>query len=255
MTKQFLTTIQGELLNVPYHAQILGRNKRTRVILLDDLDPSCVLAALPRASEYLKPDTAQLDPKPDSRSGNVNVQYYHQTEIDALLEHFTKEKKQNERKLFFFPNDLKGVTGREIFEGIKDTNPFLLDTEKILKTDLPLVKAQTFTKQTKMSETFPMRISSEKIMSDFSSTISYQPTLGLILFFSGHPTDKSVALLSIHHEEEPFKLVQKLDFQLEHFNFAMVPVNYHTAATNTFFFGLCTIYDHATPFKLFKCVQ
>jgi len=255
MTKQFLTTIKGELLNVPYHAQILGRNKRTRVILLDDFDPSCMLAMLPRVSEYLKPDTAQLNPKPDSRSGNVNVQYYPQTEIDALLEHFTKEKKQNERKVFFFPKDLSALAERENFEGIKDTNPFLLDTEKILKTDLPLVKAHTFTKQTKMSETYPKRITSEIIKSSFSSTISYQPTLGLILSFSGHPTDKSAALLSIHLEEEPFELVQKLNIPLEHFDYAMVPVDHLTAATNTFFFGLCTIDSHATPFKLFKCEQ
>ena len=79
MTKQILTTIQGELLNVSDHAQLLGRNKRTRVILMDDVDPSCALAHHPRVSEYLKPDTVQLDPKPDNRSGNVNVQYYPQT--------------------------------------------------------------------------------------------------------------------------------------------------------------------------------
>ena len=43
MTKQFLTTIQGELLNVPDRAQMLGRNKKTRVILFDDFDPGCAL--------------------------------------------------------------------------------------------------------------------------------------------------------------------------------------------------------------------
>ena len=109
MTKHFLTTIQGELLNVSDRAQMLGRNKKTRVILFDDLDPSCGLDSFSRSSEYLKPLTLQNDPKPDNRSGNVNVQYYFQTKIDALLEHFTKEKKQNERKLFFFPKDLKGL--------------------------------------------------------------------------------------------------------------------------------------------------
>ena len=109
MTKQFLTTIQGELLNVPERAQMLGRNKKTRVILFDDFDTGCVLAIKSRSSEYLKPETLQNDPKPDNRSGNINVQYYDQTKIDALLEHFTKEKKQNERKLFFFPKDLKGL--------------------------------------------------------------------------------------------------------------------------------------------------
>ena len=98
------------------------------------------------------------------------------------------------------------------FWGIKDTNPFLLDTEKILKTDLPLVKPHTFAKQTKMSEIYPMRITSEKVSTDyFTPSISYQPTLGLILSFSGHPTDKSIIQLSLHREEEPFELVQKLD--------------------------------------------
>ena len=173
-----------------------------------------------------------------------------------MFEHFTKEKEQNERKLFFFPKDLKHVTIIEKFEGIKDTNPFLLDTENILKIDLPLVKAQTFTKQTKMSETYPKRITSEKVSNaDFRPTISYQPALGLILSFNGHLTDKSIALLSIHREEEPFGLVQKLDIPLEHFYYAMVPTNHRSAATDTFFFGLCTLGDHATPFKLFKCVQ
>ena len=35
----------------------------------------------------------------------------------------------------------------------------------------------------------------------------------------------------------------------------MAPVDHHTTATDTFFFGLCTLAAHATPFKLFKCVQ
>ena len=49
--------------------------------------------------------------------------------------------------------------------------------------------------------------------------------------------------------------MQKLDIPLEHFKYAMVPTSNHTAATNTFFFGLCTLADHAKPFKLFKCEQ
>ena len=107
-----------------------------------------------------------------------------------------------------------------------------------------------------MSETYPKRITSEKVSkADFMPTISCQPTLELILSFSGHPTDKNVALLSIHREEEPFELVQKLDIPVEHFYYAMVPTNHHTAATDTFFFGLCTVAGHTTPFKLFKCVQ
>ena len=106
-----------------------------------------------------------------------------------------------------------------------------------------------------MSETYPKRITSEKTVSSFGSTISYQPTLELILSFSGHPTDKNAALLSIHREEEPFELVQKLDIPLEHFCYAMVLVDHHTSATNTFFFGLGTLDKHTTPFKLFKCVQ
>jgi hypothetical protein len=107
-----------------------------------------------------------------------------------------------------------------------------------------------------MSETYPKRITSEKVSNaDFNPSISYQPTLGLILSFSGHPTDKSFAQLSIHREEEPFELVQKLDIPLEHFTYAMVPTSNHSAATNTFFFGLCTIAPHATPIKLFKCEQ
>ena len=79
MTKQILTTIQGELLNVSDHGEMLGRNKRTRVILLDDFDPESALCSITGAYEYLKPDTARLDSKPDNRSGNVNVQYYPQT--------------------------------------------------------------------------------------------------------------------------------------------------------------------------------
>ena len=132
----------------------------------------------------------------------------------------------------------------------------MLDTEKILKTDLPLVKPHTFAKQTKMSEISPTRITSEKVSdSNFGPSISYQPTLELILSFSAHPTDMNIIQLSIHREEEPFELVQKLDISKEHFDYAVAPVDHHTTATDTFFFGMCTIAAHATPFKLHKCVQ
>ena len=126
MTKQFMVTYDGQLYNMPERAQMIARGKQTRVLLLDDLD--LALCELPKSSEYIKPDTALPDTKPDSRSGYDNIQYCAQVTIKSLLQHFTKEKKENERKIFSFPDDLKGVTELYTFEG-SNVNPFLIDTE------------------------------------------------------------------------------------------------------------------------------